>query len=310
MIKNKCIVHRPGIGSGLGSNLISLARLFFFAKKDGFSLVIDWSNRSRLRDKDINLFWVMFYLDPWPKEIVNINIGSWDEDSDLSVEELLSGKWSGVRCVRNFVSGEICRTCCDSDEESVYDFFSILHPRKKESFLKELNGHIPFASVHIRHGNGEFERDINYWKRSSFVTRQFPRLVARVLKNRIKNKKDFLGDKKEVILVFSDNNEVLDAFSNEGYFLLSMDDSGDVPHQVRPEGSTDELQIEYYQKACRDIYIMSFSKYIFSNGSAFSRSSYYMSCGRAEYRSINKEMLWVRAVDAVISKISRYLPSL
>lgn len=60
----RVIITRPAAGSGLGSNLCSLAGALYFARQKGAALAVDWTGMDELKDKSVNMFTRFFDAPP------------------------------------------------------------------------------------------------------------------------------------------------------------------------------------------------------------------------------------------------------
>lgn len=212
-----CVVTRKA--TGLGSDLVSVAGAFFYARNTGRNLVIDWRNSLYLDNGATNLFPLLFEI---PDTIDGVDIfmadGNFDDGTlapplkyckALDFKEYHEEMLCSPRAVRESIV--VTRPMHHlPSEEMQKNIFSLIHPKKPlleqiEAYRREHFGEKRMAGIHIRHGNGEFLGE----KRDLLILRGIQHIVDKCTEILIN-----ASPQPEKVFICTDSQELRDALSH------------------------------------------------------------------------------------------------
>ena len=303
------LINRPGSGSGLGSNILSLAILTLIAKRHEYDVSVDWTERSLLKSKSANLFDVLFDIS---ESELNATISS-------STNKILSGllvdnPTSLLEALINRERVVIVSKCAGT---------AWLQPLGINENLLRAGFFIPLLScfkhriyspnyqisLHIRHGKGEFLADSAYFSRCTFLALFFPRILRFLIDIHLKSLSSEKKAKDDRVLT-SDSSTIEDIFNKAGWSTVPKKAVKAEWHQKIPKSPTSTIEGLEYQEALNDISTLSKADIILHNGSALSYCAYLFSNSKTQFISLRELSLIIATTDKifyVLLKIHSFL---
>lgn len=179
MSANGFVVTRPHPGSGIGSNLVSLAGVIWYAQQLNRGVIVDWRGSAFLKDKAANYF-TEFFETPEAIQGVPVRYAPTPEltaeapEVDLSVARsyLGAGNAPPVFVIRDYHGPE--RLDLKSGQERQFwrlrDFYTYITPRPfvEQEIDRFAAAHFSDAfivGVNLSSGNGEFDKGKMYYGR-------------------------------------------------------------------------------------------------------------------------------------------------
>jgi Nodulation protein Z (NodZ) len=199
------VVSRPDRGSGLGSNLASLAGAIWLARRLGRRVVVDWRDMLELRDKTAN--YMPEFLET-PDEIMGVRVyyAPAEEIADYPAAETESCAWfsppslaaavrDGSAPCEKYAVLELYHGLDRLDphgdvfarHEFMRRFYRSVRPAdhiraKLDEWRDEHFGERFVVGVNIRTGNGQFEKGSLYYRRvDPHVVRHHETLVRKLI---------------------------------------------------------------------------------------------------------------------------------
>lgn len=180
---NGYVVTRPWPGSGVGSNLVSLAGSVWFARALGRAVIVDWRGTSFLKDKSLNYFTEFFEAVP---RIFDVPVfyapcpeleGEVVDAPPLSVVQAREVLRSGFSAARHIVLHDyhgLDRLDPEGNPAEQFwtlkEFYTFIRPRDfianeiERWYAEHLKGWF-VVGVNISTGNGEFSKGEQYYGR-------------------------------------------------------------------------------------------------------------------------------------------------
>ena len=172
------IVTRPHPGSGIGSNLASLAGVIWYAQRLNRAVIVDWRGSAFLKDQSVNYFTEFFET---PAEIQGVRV------LYAPTPELTDAPEIGVGLARTFLSTPCPHPTivirdyhglerldgkgrADQQFWRLKDFYRSIRPRdfvqrEIDRFAAEHFENVFVIGVNLSSGNGEFDKGQTYQAR-------------------------------------------------------------------------------------------------------------------------------------------------
>jgi Nodulation protein Z (NodZ) len=166
------VVTRPHAGSGIGSNLASLAGVIWYAQQLGRSVIVDWRGSAFLKNKDANYFSEFFECPEVIQGVPILYAPAAELTADAPVVDLAEARgYLAVPCphrvivLRDYHGLERLDVKGDAAGQfwRLKDFYTYVRPlpfvqHEIDRFAAEHFGHAFTIGVNLSSGNGEFDK--------------------------------------------------------------------------------------------------------------------------------------------------------